>query len=69
MNITLQGNVKEFEEGHRLVGAQFFKIAGGGGLKSLLRGESEIFEKIVGRVPLGLSQKRQFLLFMVSDTR
>ena len=62
--VLAEGNVREFDEGHRLVGAQFFKIAGGGGLKSLLRGESEIFEKIVGRVPLGLSQKRQFLLFI-----
>ncbi|MBQ3389162.1 MAG: hypothetical protein IJG60_08115 [Thermoguttaceae bacterium] len=62
--VLAEGNVKETDEGHRLVGAQFFKIAGGGGLKPLLRSESEIFEKIVGRVPLGMTQKRQFLLFI-----
>ncbi len=62
--VLAEGNVKETEEGHRLVGAQFFKISGGGGLKPLLRSESEIFEKIVGRVPLGLTQKRQFLRYI-----
>ncbi|MCR5359726.1 MAG: hypothetical protein K6E55_07580 [Thermoguttaceae bacterium] len=62
--VLAEGNVKEFEEGHRLVGAQFFKISGGGGLKPLLRSDSEIFEKIVGRVPLGFAQKREFLRFI-----
>lgn len=62
--VLAEGNVKETDEGHRLVGAQFLKIAGGGGLKPLLRSDSEIFEKIVGRVPLGMTQKRQFLLFI-----
>lgn len=62
--ILIEGNVRQTEEGHRLAGVQFFKISGIGALKSITRSDGEIFEKIVGRVPLGMTQKRQFLLFL-----
>ena len=62
--VLVEGNVHQTEEGHRLVGIQFFKISGFSALKSLVRSDSEVFNKIVGRVPLGLNQKRQTLLFI-----
>ena len=62
--VLAEGNVIETDDGHRLAGAQFFKLSGGGGLKPLVRSDTEILEKIVGRVPLGYAQKRHFLSFI-----
>jgi hypothetical protein len=62
--VLAEGNVKETEDGYRLVGGQFFKISSGSGLIPLLRSDTEILEKIVERVPLGSSQKHQFLRFI-----
>lgn len=62
--VLLEGNVRETENGRRLVGIQFFKIAGRADLMAISRSDGEILERITGRTALLLPQKRQFLSFL-----
>lgn len=60
----VEGNVKQTENGRRLVGIQFFKIGKSSDLGALTRDEGEILEKLVDRTTLNGSQKKQLLLYI-----
>ncbi len=60
----IEGNVKQTEEGRRLVGAQFFQIEEPGALRSLAVGNDMIFEFLTRRISLSYSQKKLFLQFI-----
>lgn len=62
--VLVEGIVRSTEEGHRLFGTQFFKIAGRGDLSPIGRGDEEILEKLSARTTLTLSQKRHLLRFL-----
>lgn len=62
--VLLEGNVRETENGRRLIGIQFFKITGRADLMAIARTDEEILEKIAARATLTLTQKRQFLSFL-----
>ncbi|MBQ3453488.1 MAG: hypothetical protein IKF77_06075 [Thermoguttaceae bacterium] len=62
--VLVEGNVKQTDNGRRLVGIQFFKIGKASDLQSLTRDEAEILEKLVDRTTLTGSQKKQLLLYI-----